>query len=37
VSGGRLSELAAKAPYFSGGLILLVGLVVGWQALRALV
>jgi len=37
VSSGRFSELAAKAPYFSGGLILLVGLYVGWQALRALV
>jgi nickel/cobalt exporter len=37
MSGGRLGELAAKAPYFSGGLILLVGLYVGWQGLRALV
>jgi len=36
MSGGRLSALAAKAPYFSGGLILLVGLYVGWQGLRAL-
>ena len=36
VSSGRLSELAAKAPYFSGGLILLVGLYVGYQALHAL-
>ena len=37
VSGGRFSELAAKAPYFSGGLILLVGLYVGYQGLHALV
>ena len=37
MSGGRFSELAAKAPYFSGGLILIVGLYVGWQGLRALV
>ena len=36
LSGGRFSELAAKAPYFSGGLILLVGLYVGYQGLRAL-
>ncbi len=33
---GRFGELAAKAPYFSGGLILLVGLYVGWQGVRAL-
>jgi nickel/cobalt exporter len=33
---GRFSELAAKAPYFSGGLILLVGLYVGWQGIHAL-
>ena len=37
VSGGRMSELAAKAPYFSGGLILIVGLYVGYQGLRALI
>jgi len=36
ISGGRLSELAAKAPYFSGALILLVGLYVGYQGLHAL-
>jgi nickel/cobalt transporter (NicO) family protein len=36
VSGGRMSELAAKAPYFSGGLILVVGLYVGYQGLHAL-
>ena len=33
---GRFGELAAKAPYFSGGLILLVGLYVGWQGVHAL-
>jgi nickel/cobalt exporter len=37
VGSGRFSELAAKAPYFSGGLILLVGLYVGYQGLHALV
>ncbi|MBW8757906.1 MAG: nickel/cobalt efflux transporter RcnA [Burkholderiales bacterium] len=37
MGSGRFNELAAKAPYFSGGLILLVGLYVGWQGLRALV
>jgi ABC-type nickel/cobalt efflux system permease component RcnA len=37
VNSGRFSELAAKAPYFSGGLILLVGIYVGWQGLRALI
>jgi nickel/cobalt exporter len=37
VSSGRFSELAAKAPYFSGALILLVGLYVGYQGLHALV
>jgi ABC-type nickel/cobalt efflux system permease component RcnA len=37
MGSGRFSELAAKAPYFSGGLILLVGLYVGYQALHALV
>jgi len=36
VSSGRFSELAAKAPYFSGGLILLVGLYVGYQGVHAL-
>ncbi|MCK9685579.1 nickel/cobalt efflux transporter [Scleromatobacter humisilvae] len=36
VSSGRFSEFAAKAPYFSGGLILLVGLYVGYQAIHAL-
>ena len=36
MGSGRFGELAAKAPYFSGGLILLVGLYVGWQGLRAL-
>lgn len=30
-------EFARKAPYFSGGLILLVGLYIGYQGLRALV
>jgi len=34
---GRFSELAARAPYFSGVLILIVGLYVGWQGLHALV
>lgn len=37
VSSGRFGEFAAKAPYFSGGLILLVGLYVGYQGLHALV
>ena len=36
MSGGKFSELAAKAPYFSGGLILIVGLYVGYQGLHAL-
>ena len=36
VGGGRFSELAAKAPYLSGGLILLVGLYVGYQGIHAL-
>lgn len=36
MGSGRFSALAAKAPYFSGGLILLVGLYVGYQALHAL-
>jgi len=35
MGGGRFGELAAKAPYFSGALILLVGLYVGWQGLHA--
>jgi ABC-type nickel/cobalt efflux system permease component RcnA len=33
---GRLAALAAKAPYLSGGLIVLVGAVLAWQALRAM-
>jgi len=37
VGGGRLGEFAAKAPYLSGGLILLVGLYMGWQGLHALI
>ncbi len=37
VSSGRFGELAAKAPYFSGALMLLVGLYVGWQGLHVLV
>ena len=36
VGSGRFSELAAQAPYFSGGLILLVGLYVGYQGVHAL-
>ncbi len=36
VSSGRFSELAAKAPYFSGAVILLVGLYVGYQGVHAL-
>ena len=36
LSSGRFSAFAAKAPYFSGGLILLVGLYVGYQSLHAL-
>ena len=36
MGGGRFGELAAKAPYFSGGLILIVGLYVGYQGLHAL-
>ena len=34
---GRLGALAANAPYFSGALMLIVGLYVGWQGLHALV
>ncbi len=34
--GGRLSELAAKAPYLSGGLMLIVGCYVAWQGLHVL-
>ncbi len=34
---GGFGEFARKAPYFSGGLIVLVGLYVGYQGLRALV
>ena len=37
MSGGRFSELAAKAPYFSGVLILIVGVYVGYRGLHALV
>jgi ABC-type nickel/cobalt efflux system permease component RcnA len=37
MSGGRFGELAAKAPYFSGGLILIVGCYVGYQGLHALI
>jgi len=37
MDSGRFSALAARAPYFSGGLILLVGLYVGYQGLHALV
>lgn len=37
MSGGRFTELAAKAPYFSVGLILIVGCYVGYQGLHALV
>jgi ABC-type nickel/cobalt efflux system permease component RcnA len=37
MGSGRLSALAARAPYFSGGLILLVGLYVGYQGLHALI
>ena len=33
---GRFSELARNAPYFSGGLMLIVGAYVGWQGLHAL-
>jgi nickel/cobalt exporter len=34
---GGFGEFARKAPYLSGGLIVLVGLYVGYQGLRALV
>ena len=37
MGSGRFSALAARAPYFSGGLILLVGLYVGWTGLHALI
>lgn len=33
---GRISELAAKAPYLSGGLMLVVGCYVAWQGLHVL-
>ena len=33
---GRFSEWARRAPYFSGAIILLVGLYVGWQGVHAL-
>ena len=36
VGSGRFGELAASAPYFSGVLMLIVGLYVGWQGLHAL-
>jgi nickel/cobalt transporter (NicO) family protein len=36
VGSGRLGEIAAKAPYLSGALILLVGLYMGWQGVHAL-
>jgi nickel/cobalt exporter len=35
-SWGGFGEFARKAPYFSGGLIVLVGLYVGYQGLHAL-
>ncbi len=35
--GGRMSELAAKAPFLSGGLMLIVGCYVAWQGLHVLV
>ena len=34
---GGFGEFARKAPYFSGGLIVLIGLYVGYQGLRNLV
>ena len=37
VDSGRFSAFAAKAPYFSGGLILIVGLYLCWQGVHALV
>jgi nickel/cobalt exporter len=36
VESGRFGDFAAKAPYVSGGLILLVGLYLGGQAVHAL-
>jgi len=33
---GGFGEFARRAPYFSGALIVLVGLYVGYQGLRAL-
>ncbi len=33
---GRFSEWARKTPYLSGALMLLVGVVVGWQGLHGL-
>ena len=33
---GRFGEWARRAPYFSGAIILLVGLYVGWQGIHAL-
>jgi nickel/cobalt exporter len=34
---GRFAAFAANAPYFSGALMLIVGLYVGWQGLHVLV
>ena len=34
--GGRFEALAERAPYLSGGLIVMVGLYMGWQGLGAL-
>jgi len=36
LEAGRFGELAARAPYFSGVLILIVGLYVGYQGIHAL-
>ena len=36
MSGGRFSALAAKAPWFSGVVMLVVGVYVGWMGIRAL-
>jgi nickel/cobalt transporter (NicO) family protein len=35
-AAGRFDALARKAPYLSGGLILVVGLYLGWQGLAGL-
>ena len=37
MSGGRFGALAAKAPWFSGVVMLVVGVYVGWLGLHALV